>query len=124
MATTLAFLANGNRDTREGAFAGATTNGAGSGSLAVTFRAQKSVWHPTHSLFDINETVLPRNLPRERPRVEDAYSLSLHSKSLGAAEYGIGEVRAGCVGAGQIRIGQIRTREVRVAQIGCVEIST
>jgi hypothetical protein len=122
VATTLAFFANGNWDTRERAFAGATTNGAGSGSLAVTFRAQKSVWHPIHPLFDINETAFPRNLRRERPRVEIAYSLSLHS--LGAAEYGIGEVRAHCVGAGQIRIGQIRTREVRVAQIGCVEIST
>ncbi|HEV2717343.1 MAG TPA: hypothetical protein VGU64_18900, partial [Terriglobales bacterium] len=84
MAATLAFFASGNRDTREGAFAGATTNGAGSGSLAVTFRAQKSVWHPIHSLFDINETAFPRNLRRERPRLEDAYSLSLQSIPLGA----------------------------------------
>jgi hypothetical protein len=121
---TLAFFANGNWDAREGAFAGATTNGAGSGSLAVTLRTQKSVWHPIHSLFDINDTAFAENLQRERPRVEDANSLSLHSISLGAAEYGIGEVRASCVGAGQIRIGQIRTCEVRVAQIGCVEIST
>jgi len=105
VATTLAFFANGNWDTRERAFAGATTDGAGSGSLAVTFRAQKSVWHPIHPLFDINQTAFPRNLQRERPRVEDAYSLSLHSISLGAAEYSIGEVRAHCVGAGQIRIG-------------------
>jgi len=45
VAASLAFFANATWDIREGAFAGATTNGAGSGSLAVTFRAQKSVWH-------------------------------------------------------------------------------
>ena len=110
MATTLAFFASGNWDTREGALADAPANSAGRGSLAVTLRAQKSVWHPIHSLCDINETAFPRNLQRE-----DAYSLVLYSIPFGAAEYGIGEVRASCGGAGQIRIGQIRTREVRVA---------
>jgi hypothetical protein len=47
VAASLAFFANAAWHTREEAFAGATTNGAGSGSLAVTFRTQKSVWHLT-----------------------------------------------------------------------------
>jgi hypothetical protein len=43
VATSVAFFANADQDTRERAFASATTRCAGSGSLAVTFRAQKSV---------------------------------------------------------------------------------
>jgi hypothetical protein len=45
VAASLAIFANANWDTREGTFAGATTNGTGSGSLAVTIRTQISVWH-------------------------------------------------------------------------------
>jgi len=47
MAASVAFLASADWHTCEGALAIATTNGAGSGSLAVTFRTQKSVWHLT-----------------------------------------------------------------------------
>jgi hypothetical protein len=47
MAASLAFFTSADWDTREGALASATTDGAGNGSLAMTFRTQKSVWHLT-----------------------------------------------------------------------------
>jgi hypothetical protein len=47
MAASAAFFASADWDTREGALASAAADGAGSGSLAMTFRTQKSVWHLT-----------------------------------------------------------------------------
>jgi hypothetical protein len=47
MAASLAFFTSANWDTREGALASAATDGTGSGSLAMTFRTQKPVWHLT-----------------------------------------------------------------------------
>jgi hypothetical protein len=47
MAASVACFTNADWDTRDGAFASAATDCAGSGSLAVTFRTQKPVWHLT-----------------------------------------------------------------------------
>jgi hypothetical protein len=46
VAAAVAFFTDVDWNTREGAFASATTSCAGNGSLAVTFRT-KSVWHVT-----------------------------------------------------------------------------
>jgi hypothetical protein len=100
MAAAVAFFTDADWDTCKEAFTSAPTSSAGSGSLAVTFSTQKSVWHPIHSLFDTNETAFQRPY---RAR-DHAWRMPTHpppalSISLGAPEYGIGEVRAGCVGA-------------------------
>ena len=123
MAASLAFFATAAWDTREGAFAGATTPCAGSGSLTVTFRHK--------NLFGISPTPACSGPTRLRPqrtqraRVSDALPLIADpsSISLCALEYSISEVRPGCGGASEIGIGQIRTCQISLIQIGPGEIS-
>ena len=124
VATSVAFFTNADRDTRERVFASATTRCAGSGSLAVTFRAQKSVWHLAHSRLSATNATTSAADFRE-PACQIALPLIADPSSIAlcALEYSISEVRPGCDGASEIGIGQIRTCQISLIQIGPGEIS-
>ena len=124
VATSVAFFTNADRDTRERAFTSAATGCAGSGSLAVTFRAQKSVWHLAHSrLFGTNATTSAADFREPACQIALPLIADPSSIALCALEYSISEVRTGCGGASEIGIGQIRTCQISLIQIGPGEIS-
>lgn len=114
VATSVAFFTNADRDTRERAFASATTRCAGSGSLAVTFRAQKSVWHLAHSrLFGTNATTSAADF--REPACQMPYPSLLTHHRYPFVPWSIALVKSVRVVVAPVRSASVRSAPVRSA---------